>query len=185
MHIQQWFSAPLFDEEQCERIVKICKSDVPTTKAQVITDGSSIDQIFSRNCKSGWLFEEQKNQWIFDAIKKAIIDINDRTFRFEVDHMEPLQYLEYGPLQFYNKHVDNGDDAVATRKLSAVIQLSDPKDYLGGSLAIDSNCALRHAPRGRGRVVIFPSHLPHKANPVWIGKRKVLVAWIRGTKPLS
>ena len=184
-HIQKWFSVPLFSEDQCDRILQICDSNIELNTASVLNNGVGIKQFFARNCKSGWLSPDDENEWIFNAIKKKIVEVNDRTLKFEVDNMEQLQYLEYGPLQFYNKHVDNGDDRVACRKLTAVVQLSNKSEYFGGALEVESMPRLRRAPRERGRVVIFPSHLPHKAHPVWIGKRKVLVAWIRGKKPLS
>jgi PKHD-type hydroxylase len=186
MHVQQWFQIPnLFDEEQLAKVDEHL-SDMILEKGGVVDDfKGKFQSLMSRNCKAGWLYADETNEWLFQKIIKAITDVNDRTFKFELDHVEPLQYLEYGFGQFYNKHVDNGADSVATRKITMVIQLSDPKDYVGGGLTIDSMARTRHAPRGRGSVAIFPSHLPHKANPVWIGKRKALVAWMRGKKPLS
>lgn len=185
MHIQQWFSLQdIFNTDELNEITQLC-SRLPTQSASVINSGISFKNYLSRNCKSGWIMHDPETNWVYSRLLAKAVEVNDRTFKFEIDDIEPLQYLEYGPLQFYTKHVDNGDNHVATRKLTMVVQLSEPTDYLGGSLSIDSMAYARHAPRERGSVAIFPSHLPHKANPVWIGKRKVLVAWIRGKKPLS
>lgn len=185
LHIQQWFDVPdAFTHEECDRIQSLC-DDIMMEQAGVINAGKSRLQLSARNCKSGWLAPNMHTQWLFDKVKDIVIGVNKRTFQFEISEMEQLQYLEYGFGQFYGTHVDNGDDAVATRKLTMVLQLSDPKDYLGGNLTIHSQSESRHAPRGRGAVAIFPSHLPHKANPVWLGKRKSLVAWMRGKRPLS
>jgi len=185
MHIQQWFKLPpIFTDEELDQIIEVVDK-VAIAEASVIRDGPSYKDIFSRNCKAGWLDRNETSNWIFKRIAKSITDVNDRTLKFELDHMEMLQYLEYGFGNFYNRHVDNGGDGVATRKLTAVVQLTDPKDYIGGGLTIESMAKSRHAPRERGSVAIFPSHLPHKAHPVWYGKRKALVAWMRGKKPLS
>jgi len=186
MHIQQWFQIPnVFTADDLDR-VETHLSGLILENGGVVNDWKgAIKSRLSRNCKAGWLYADDTNDWLFQKVIKVITDVYDRTFHSELDHIEPLQYLEYGFGQFYNKHVDNGAESVATRKLTMVIQLSDPKDYVGGRLAIDSMSRTRHAPRERGSVAIFPSHLPHKAHPVWIGKRKALVAWMRGKKPLS
>ena len=69
------------------------------------------------------------------------------------------------------------------RKLSMVIQLSDPKDYEGGILEIHAN---EHYPpppdelKRRGTIVVFPSFLRHRVIPVTKGVRYSLVAWIEG-----
>lgn len=185
MHIQQWYALhDAFKPEEIDQMQALT-DNLSVEEADVIRGGVSFRNLLSRNCKSGWLFEEPENEWLFARITDLIARVNDRTFRFEIDHIEPLQYLEYGFGQFYNKHVDNGDDEVATRKLTMIIQLSDKSEYLGGRTSIDSMAKSRHAPRERGSVAIFPSHLPHKAHPVWYGKRKALVAWARGKRPLS
>ena len=64
------------------------------------------------------------------------------------------------------------------------IQLSDSDEYEGGDFEFD-NDILANPPdknilREKGRVLIFPSFLPHKVNPVTKGIRKSLVTWIEG-----
>src|SRR5210317_1601472 len=110
--------------------------------------------------------------------------LNDRWLNFDLNgEIEALQYLEYGFGQFYNWHTDSGHYEVATRKLTCIIQLSDPSDYVGGRLQIDSQTHLpngnfvKYAPKARGTAIIFPSHLRHIARPVLLGRRKALVAW--------
>ena len=176
--------ADAFEGHELDKINQHVK-DIDMWQADVLKDGASIKQLFARNCKSGWMYTTPENEWLFTKVIDLMTRVNDRTFQFEIDHIEPLQYLEYGFGHYYNKHVDNGDAGVATRKLTMIIQLSHSNEYIGGKTSIDSMSSTRHAPRGRGSVAIFPSHLPHKAHPVWYGKRKVLVAWMRGKKPLS
>lgn len=188
MHIQKWFALHnFFKEPMLKEITKL--TDVVTlNKATVITqNGSRIKQFIHRNCKSGWIHRDDKSDWLFKEILHCVTEINKRSLKFDLEgcEMESLQYLEYGPFQFYKSHVDNGSDAVASRKYSVSIQLSDERDYVGGKLTIRGEGQSPYAPRGRGSMAVFPSHLLHQARPVWFGKRKVLVAWIRGKKPLS
>ncbi len=188
MHIQQWFPINnAFTQAECDRAQKLCDT-VSLAHGGVIGDLPIWQQRLARNVKSGWILSDEADPdtlWLFKKFMQLADDVNKRTFQFEIDHVEALHYLEYGFGQHYVKHVDNGSDAVAARKLTLVLQLSHGNEYLGGNLSIDSQARSRHAPRGRGSVAIFPSHLPHKAGHVWFGKRKALVAWINGKKPLS
>jgi len=180
-HIQQWTETPhLFSGVECDQIQQQC-ADVLLDRATVV----GVKKSLARTCQSGWLEGSDQTAWIFDRIREEAMRVNDEQFNFELRHMEILQYLEYGFGQFYATHTDNGAKEVATRKLTMVIQLSDPSEYLGGSLRIFSSLPQSHATKGRGNAVFFPSHLPHRANPVWQGRRKALVAWFRGQKPLS
>ena len=52
------------------------------------------------------------------------------------------------------------------RKLTVVVQLSDPADYDGGELEVWPDSTVRTAPRDRGTAVIFPSFALHRVTPV-------------------
>lgn len=184
MHIQQFLPiAPCFSSKRCDQIQRLC-DDVVTDSAKVISKKGSEKRSMIRRCNSGWLHMGQKTGWLFEEIWNLVSEANAKTFNFHIATMESLQYLEYGPLNWFHWHVDNGDDNVGNRKLTAIIQLSDPSDYVGGNLQIKAQAPACQPPRSRGAVTIFPSHLLHRATPVWWGSRKVLVAWIRGTTTL-
>ena len=159
MHIQKWFALHnFFDEKNLAEITKLT-DDVALTKARVISkNGKSLRNFLQRNCLSGWIHRDAKSDWLFKEITNCVNEVNNRTLKFDLQ------------------------DA---RKYSVSIQLSDENDYVGGNLTIRGEGQSRYAPRGRGSIAVFPSHLLHQAKPVWIGKRKVIVAWIRGKKPLS
>ena len=183
-HIQQYYPInPCFSGQKTDKVLRLC-DQVLTEGAQVLSDEGSKKRNTVRRCKAGWLHLEAKTRWLFEDIWQVVSEVNDRTFQFEINEMESLQYLEYGPMNFFRWHTDNGAEAVARRKLTCIIQLSHSSDYWGGNLQIKAQEPERRPPRDRGSVVIFPSHLLHRATPVLLGTRKVLVAWIRGTKPL-
>lgn len=184
MHINNWFHLPAFDPDECDKIQRVCDREL-TSPASVI-GGRGLANRLSRNCKMAWLKRDEETDWLYARVGRLFDDVNKRTLQFNLDgDLETLQYLEYGFGQFYGTHTDNGADQVANRKLTMIIQLSDPADYWGGRLRVYGQTRVRHAPRDRGHVAVFPSHLWHRANPVWRGKRKALVAWKRGTQPLS
>jgi PKHD-type hydroxylase len=187
-HQFTWFT--LFDQEECDSVCKFM-SEQETSKGQVLSLKPSLRDRLARNCKLAWIPMDVHTSWMYLKIRDQVMHLNDRWLNFDLNgEIEALQYLEYGFGQFYNWHTDSGHDEVATRKLTCIIQLSDPSDYVGGRLQIDSQTHLpngnfvKYAPKARGTAIIFPSHLRHIARPVLLGRRKALVAWFRGNQPL-
>ena len=90
----------------------------------------------------------------------------------------------------YDWHMDVGAHGVNKRKLAMTVQLSDPKDYDGGDLkfnlrGLDSyreDNILGPPPefKQQGSIVIFPSFLWHKVEPITRGTRYSLVVWALG-----
>jgi PKHD-type hydroxylase len=69
------------------------------------------------------------------------------------------------------------------RKLSVVVQLSDPDDYVGGNLQLlDEKNILHVAPRRRGTIIFFDSRMRHRVVKVKKGHRKTLVGWVSGPR---
>lgn len=187
-HIQQFTYTPFLEPWECETVQLQCAHH-GLEKAGVLSEKKSWRDYLTRNVNSAWLFDNAETSWVYEKVLNTVFDMNSQFLKFDIQGMETLQYLEYGPLQFYRKHVDNGHDDVASRKLTAIIQLSDPADYIGGGTRIDSHTNINgrqvnYAPKNRGCMTLFPSHLPHVAEPVLWGTRRVLVAWFRGNEPL-
>lgn len=185
-HIQQWYSIPAFlDQHECDRAQALC-DELEVEPGALLTDEGRFINHRMRLCSSAWMLRDDQNQWLFERIMAVAEALNSRTYRFHIDSLEPLHYLDYGLLGHYGRHVDNGADDVATRKLTLLIQLSDYRDYIGGNTLLDAPD--RHgrlvAPKNRGDLVIFPSHMPHRATRVLMGRRRALVGWVRGSEPL-
>lgn len=69
------------------------------------------------------------------------------------------------------------------RKLSMVIQLSDPSEYEGGDLQFtEVENPVRDDLRKQGSIIVFPSYLQHAVTPVTKGRRYSLVLWISGPR---
>ena len=68
-----------------------------------------------------------------------------------------------------------------TRKVSMVVNLSDPNSYDGGTFELGA--VPRPHPdqlRQQGTVFVFPSFIEHGVSPVTRGERWSLVAWFSG-----
>ena len=109
-----------------------------------------------------------------------------------IPHEEPFMDLYFkcrdyiGNQNYYDWHVDIGPTFASYRKLSMVIQLSNPEEYEGGDLQIfdpivsDENFPYKSVPKKKGSIIVFPSFLPHRVTPVTGGIRKSLVWWVGG-----
>jgi PKHD-type hydroxylase len=145
-------------------------------------------------------------KWVYDLINPIINNINKQYWNFQYDWNESIQYLHYKKGGHFTWHADQGlhpyDSKTMNshinydgkiRKLSASIQLSDPKNYEGGTLEIESpwtdNCTKHKIIKlnkpehlKQGTVIIFPSYVNHRVIPVTKGKRDVLVCWFLGDR---
>jgi PKHD-type hydroxylase len=69
------------------------------------------------------------------------------------------------------------------RKLSFVVQLSDPDDYEGGNLQLLDEAGRSYiAPRRRGTMILFDSRAQHRVLKVTSGLRRSLVGWTVGPR---
>jgi len=146
----------------------------------VIMDEGNTDKFRKSNIK--WLPFDSKWEWVIDKIMSQVSEANNTIWNFDLTSIiDNIQYTEYdGNGGHYDWHLDIGPGSISHRKISVVIQLSDPNDYVGGDLQIMTGSEYTTAPRGRGNVVIFPSFLLHRVVPLTSGNRKSLVLWIGG-----
>jgi PKHD-type hydroxylase len=127
--------------------------------------------------------------YLFDELWKLAIRANQDWFDVQISKLDYYQIAEYDGESKgeYKTHHDifymNGDPYYH-RKLSCVIQLSDPATYEGGDLKFDqvTNMPDREEMREQGTVVFFPSFIRHAALPVTKGKRYSVAAWFDGPK---
>jgi PKHD-type hydroxylase len=107
--------------------------------------------------------------------------INDRHYGLEIDGIVPPDYIEYhagfGHFDWHNDYAYLS--AERARKLTLIVQLSDPADYEGGQLEV-FDTEPSPLPRERGAVVAFPTFVPHRVTPVTRGVRRSLILWATG-----
>ena len=118
-----------------------------------------------------------------------MIKANNENFLYDLTNIdgEAIQYTQYTEGQFYTWHNDAGisnmNDNEMIRKLSFVLQLSDPDDYEGGNLQLlDESGKSYIAPRQRGTMILFDSRTQHRVLKVTKGCRKSLVGWTIGPR---
>ncbi len=166
------FYEHVFTPEECEKL----RSSFNFKEAeQAAVQGGVNNSI--RSSLVNWI-KPSEMQWVFDKIARVAISCNDARWKFQLTgFLEGIQFGHYGQGGFYNWHQDNGNQEYSKRKLSMVVQLSDPSEYAGGELEFIIG---GKAHKGLGSVIIFPSYQIHRVTPVMSGSRFSMAAWISG-----
>ena len=149
-----------------------------------IMDATVADQDEGlRNTRISWIEESQETLWLFHKLIGAVSTINKQAYLFDLAALESLQYTVYhaGEGSHYGWHVDHGRTPTR-RKLSLVLQLSEPADYQGCDLQIYASTQIDTCPKTRGTLIAFPSYSLHRVTPITAGIRKSLVMWCSGPR---
>jgi len=172
-----------FTESEIDLIKKYC-SKLPKQSAVVgIEDGKYSEDEKIRVSNVSWASCEQESQWIYDRLAFVIRSINSKFFNFDLyGFVEDLQYTEYDgdSRGHYTWHLDMTNSVASPRKLSLVLQLSDPSEYEGGDLETFTTPEPTSVDKEKGLIAVFPSWALHRVTPVTSGVRHTLVAWIAG-----
>lgn len=188
-----YFTNSPFTPEICNTIIQKFKKH--TLKPAQIGFGASarIDPNFrkSRTCiieKDDTEFEE-----LFPVIWDMAMEMNNIWFDFDIRKISYIQFTEYDSSYKgeFKPHTDifwmNGDPKFH-RKLTLVIQLSDPSTYKGGSLEFtrlsgpEPNEIQKEQMKQQGTAILFPSFIEHGVTPVTEGIRYSLCCCIEGPK---
>jgi PKHD-type hydroxylase len=171
----------VFDPGECDRI--LAAADPAAWRPAMVTDerdpGSVRPEVRSVLTQP---VPTEPDGWPVAPLLDVIRRLNDEVYRFELtgwplqDGPSVLRY-EANVLDEFKVHRDVGAFS-PTRKLSCVVQLTDPADYLGGDLVFPDEATV--ADRTRGAMVVFPSFLRHQVTPVLSGVRHALVLWVHG-----
>lgn len=169
-------------EEELDVLEKYCSKLIPIPAKTYDANGNqTVDEI--RRCTFSALSYTPGLDFFFERISKTVQSLNAKNYNFDLAGIfEPFQYLQYdcSILGHYDSHVDSGAMNTPTRKISIVIQMSDPSEYEGGELQLFTHSEPYSVSKKKGRLVIFPSYMLHRVTPVTKGLRKTIVGWISG-----
>jgi PKHD-type hydroxylase len=179
-NVDNWAWADVFTPEECKEIIDI-GNRVALTKATILKPEDRAIDLTIRDSDISWLWPGSENDWIFEKISDATNYLNENYFNFHLSGFaEGLQFTRYvAPTGHYDRHIDKSFQG-QIRKLSLTIQLSSTDEYEGGGLMLfyDRNTIVM--PKEQGRMIAFPSYVLHQVEPVTMGTRYSLVAWLTG-----
>lgn len=168
-----------FSDEELEKIIALGDS-IAQEKALL---GGGVDDPEYRRSRLGWMQYSNDTAWIFDRMAYIARSLNGKFYGYDLyGFCEGFQYTVYeeGDQGHYDWHQDWGVNSDSPRKLSLVVQLSDPDDYEGGDLEVLSSRNTVAITKQKGLAAAFPSFMLHRVTPVTKGIRRTLVAWITG-----
>jgi PKHD-type hydroxylase len=153
-------------------------------ESKATVDSGVVDKEIRRS-KTSWLKADSESIWIYDKLGFIVRRLNSQFFQFDISgFVEDLQYTVYDGNEegFYDWHVDAGPNTDSPRKLSMVVQLSEPDEYEGGDLQLWWGGEPITVKKELGFTVVFPSYVLHKVSPVTKGVRRTLVVWLSGPR---
>ncbi len=173
-----------FSHDECQRIIGMGLSK-PLKVGYA--PGMRVDPEL-RSSMVRFIYNEDNREWIFDKLWNLARSVDHG---FDITTLNFVQFTEYDAAYagHFGKHSDTQFYYHATnrsktiRKLTIVIQLSDPISYEGGDLVLyPKDSPPITGQRDRGCAIIFPSNMIHEAQKVTQGTRYSLVAWFEGPK---
>jgi len=179
-HFNYYYFTNVFTELEIEKIIEIGESQ-PKIKATTVGEDVSQQESEYRVSDISWLSNNPKTNWVFDRISDLAIKANSEMWNFDIwDFQDDLQYTTYyGNGGHYDWHADLGV-GISNRKLSVVLQLSNPDEYEGGDLQMNTGGSILNIPREKGLICFFPSFVLHRVTPLSSGLRRSLVTWLCG-----
>lgn len=168
------------DQGQCNWIVDYVKKNLKGSYGGVgMGDVARVDRKI-RDVGVFALPYNAETEMVYAKLMSVIEEVN-KDYKFEIYGIpHEIQILCYQDKGHYDWHLDIGGEESAGRKISMVVQLSDPNDYEGCNLELASQSQVMTAPREQGTVVTFPSYILHRVTPLNKGIRWSLVTWVSG-----
>lgn len=191
-----WYYPQAIESKTCDKIIQHCKKQ----KSQKGLVGSQEKRKYKeiknvRDSEIAWV----NDAWLYELINPFIHQANKNAgWNFDWDWNESIQFTKYKLNQFYDWHIDTRQEPYndlsnpnfhqKIRKLSSVILLSDSKDFVGGDFKFQIFDYLNgkvktlkvKEMKKKGSMIVFPSFIRHKVEPVKKGVRYSLVNWSLG-----
>lgn len=176
-----------FTPEQCAHILAMNSNASKRAGGVVRSEGDEVAPNIDyrvRRVDVVSLWVNDANMFIFDRLNEAVMDANQHFFKFDLsgfmEHSQLLYYTEPTSTEsggFYDWHTDTGVGSLATRKLTLIVQLTDPSEYEGCEVEL-----MGHGPINKqlGALTIFPSYMSHRVTELTKGHRESIVAWANG-----
>ena len=167
-------------QAECAALIALCAAQ-PMRDAGLVR-ASGDQQI--RRAEISWLDDLPQAAWVMDRMIGLTAQANRESFHFDLtDFAESPQVARYTAARAarFDWHSDIGSTPIAAkRKLTVVVQLSDPAEYQGGTLDLRPDSTVHPSPTAQGSAIIFPAFTLHRVTPVTDGTRWSLTLWSHG-----
>lgn len=155
----------------------------------------SANWIDGRQTAGARALEVKKNQQLADddetavTLGKQILQVLGQNATFISAalplRIHPPKFNRYADGGHYGNHVDNaimqlpGGRALMRSDVSATIFLTEPEEYDGGELTIETRFGTQRVKLPAGNLVLYPSSSLHRVTPVTRGARTCAFLWLQ------
>ena len=170
--------------EECDNIIERAESYAEASATVGFSDTQRSDVDY-RSSTIRWL-DPHREKVIVDRVMGFVHSSNRSNFGIDIVAPFDIQFTEY--CADSNGHYDWHQDVWLEsprpydRKLSVVVQLTDPGSYAGGEFEFFGLQSPAATFAARGSLLIFPSWLQHCVRPLRSGVRRSLVTWVEGPR---
>jgi PKHD-type hydroxylase len=178
----------IFTADECDYILREGLK-MPSQRAVMGSDNAIKDESYRRSDIRFIRKQDTQFEFLFDKMWKLALQANEDWFNFHITKLDYMQLAEYSSEEQgeYKTHQDvfwMNNDPFYHRKLTCVVQLTEPSEYEGGDFGLYD---VKEAPnveeiRQRGTAIFIPSFVFHSASPVTKGNRHSLAIWFDGPK---
>ena len=158
---------------------------LPVQKASTFRTGGTDEEDSHRKTDIRWVPNDDVYRELHNTVWEYAMAANQH-FDVAVTTLPPLQFTEYAEAGHkYDSHhdIDWMRQDGRHRKLSVVIQLTDPDEYEGGELGFAHTASPPPIDLAKkGSIIVFPSYHEHFVTPISKGSRRSLVGWLEGPR---
>lgn len=124
----------------------------------------------------------EETRWVYERMAEMCQRLNANSYRYDITGFgEDFYFLRYvGPDEHFGWHVDMTGRTPTPRKLTAVLQLSDPSEYEGGEFDVQTPNSFVRAEKKKGIITLFPAWKIHRVTQVTSGTRLALAMFLTG-----
>ena len=187
-HVQWSDGNAILSPPDCDALISYAEAKGLGAASVGNPENTRVDESYRKVDIAVLPFEEELH-WLYRRVTDRVKFANEAHYDFDLTGLrEPFQLLRYrAPAGIeeipghYDWHQDFGASYMGSRKISVVINLSDPADYDGCRLTLMTDRQEELSYVGKGEGAMFPSWTPHMVSNITRGVRYALVAWVHGS----
>lgn len=181
-----YFKRDAFTKEECEKIWSYWNEDESFTEDNVTSDSPWYKYFREERSRKHMFFDEPVD-WLDKKIDWYVKKANAENFYLDISFgLMSRQLMIYRPGDWFQIHDDTGhwDNNYYDRKITAIIQLTEEKEYEGGYTTVEQGHGIYQPKYQReiGSIFIFPTFAIHGVSEIIKGYRKAFICWYSGPK---
>lgn len=189
-----YFQRHFCSKEECEMMIDMWKEDECFIEKDVDENSPWFKYFRERRSRSHMFLEDKRhssthpmNNFLLERLIPTVNQSNIENFFLDISYgLMSSQLMLYEEGDWFELHDDTNhwDNNFYDRKITVIIQLSDEKDYEGGStiLGMPNEIMQPEHQKEQGSLLVFPTFLVHEVKPITKGIRKGFICWFAGPK---